>query len=81
MTKGVFISFEGSEGCGKSTQIELLTRRLRTMGYRVRNSREPGGQFAHRRAFGALRNLGEEVVGRMAAKNLRSCNSTAFTLM
>jgi dTMP kinase len=43
MTKGVFISFEGSEGCGKSTQIELLTRRLRALSYRVRNVREPGG--------------------------------------
>jgi dTMP kinase len=43
MTKGVLISFEGSEGCGKSTQIELLTRRLRALSYRVRNLREPGG--------------------------------------
>ena len=43
MTKGVFISFEGSEGCGKSTQIDLLTRRLRALSYRVRNLREPGG--------------------------------------
>jgi dTMP kinase len=43
MTKGVLISFEGSEGCGKSTQIDLLTRRLRALSYRVRNVREPGG--------------------------------------
>lgn len=43
MSKGVFISFEGSEGCGKSTQIELLARLLRGMSYRVRTAREPGG--------------------------------------
>jgi dTMP kinase len=43
MAKGVFISFEGSEGCGKTTQIELLTRHLRGIGYRVRTTREPGG--------------------------------------
>src|SRR5882757_6008803 len=43
MTKGIFISFEGSEGCGKSTQIEILTRHLRAIGYRVKTSREPGG--------------------------------------
>ena len=43
MPKGLFITFEGTEGGGKSTQVELLTRRLRTEGYRVRALREPGG--------------------------------------
>ena len=43
MKPGVFISFEGSEGCGKSTQIEVLARQLRAIGHRVRALREPGG--------------------------------------
>ncbi|HTV41270.1 MAG TPA: dTMP kinase [Candidatus Sulfotelmatobacter sp.] len=43
MQKGLFITFEGTEGCGKSTQVELLGRQLRTQGYRVRTLREPGG--------------------------------------
>ena len=43
MAKGLFITFEGSEGCGKSTQVELLERRLRALSYRVRVLREPGG--------------------------------------
>jgi len=43
MSKGIFISFEGSEGCGKSTQMELLVRQLRALAYRVRTAREPGG--------------------------------------
>jgi len=41
--KGKFITFEGGEGCGKSTHIERLAVRLRQDGYRVRVAREPGG--------------------------------------
>ena len=41
--KGLFITFEGTEGCGKSTQVELLEQRLRALSYRIRTLREPGG--------------------------------------
>ena len=41
--KGLFITFEGTEGTGKSTQISLLAWRLRSSGYRIRTLREPGG--------------------------------------
>ncbi|MFA5346449.1 MAG: dTMP kinase [Candidatus Omnitrophota bacterium] len=40
--KGKFITFEGSEGCGKSTQSRLLYEYLKTRGKRVIYLREPG---------------------------------------
>lgn len=40
---GIFITFEGGEGAGKTTHITFLATRLREMGYEVLCLREPGG--------------------------------------
>jgi dTMP kinase len=40
---GLFINFEGGDGCGKTTQMHLLTKRLESEGYRVLETTEPGG--------------------------------------
>ena len=41
--RGAFITIEGPEGCGKSTQIPHMVAWLKKRGYRVRSLREPGG--------------------------------------
>ena len=43
MPRGLFITFEGSEGCGKSTQVKRLAARLLAAGTSVLLTREPGG--------------------------------------
>ncbi|MFT8517111.1 dTMP kinase [Acetobacter persici] len=43
MTKGLFVTLEGSEGVGKSTQLRLLQSALASLGHDVLTTREPGG--------------------------------------
>jgi dTMP kinase len=57
---GVFITFEGVEGSGKSTQVEALARRLSERGLPVTLTREPGGTPVGEEVRRILLDLGHE---------------------
>lgn len=44
MQKGLFITFEGADGCGKTTQLNLLAQYLTQLGYDVVKTRETGAK-------------------------------------
>lgn len=44
MKRGLFITFEGADGCGKTTQLKLLAEDLMMRGYDVVITREPGAK-------------------------------------
>jgi dTMP kinase len=50
----LFITFEGPEGCGKSTQVRLLTAYLQEQGFDVLHTREPGSTPIGERVRGIL---------------------------
>ena len=43
LNKGMFITFEGADGCGKTTQIGLLNEYLKEKNYKTITTLEPGG--------------------------------------
>jgi len=58
---GVFITFEGIDGCGKSTQLRLLTSELRARRLEVVTTREPGGTTLGQKLRAALLDVKEQV--------------------
>ncbi len=60
MERGRFITFEGGEACGKSTQIARLRSRLEKVGVRVMLTREPGGTWLAERIRELIKDQTEE---------------------
>lgn len=44
MDRGLFITFEGADGCGKTTQLNMLSEYLKEKGFDVVVTREPGAK-------------------------------------
>ncbi len=64
MKKGLFITFEGADGCGKTTQMKLLAEYLKNNGYEVVLTREPGGKGLGEKVREILLNYDGEVSDR-----------------
>jgi dTMP kinase len=58
---GAFITFEGIDGCGKSTQLRLLASELRVRNLEVVTTREPGGTTLGQKLRAALLDVQEQV--------------------
>ena len=61
MERGMFITFEGADGCGKTTQMKLLTDYLKSNGYDVVITREPGSKGLGEKVREILLNYDGEV--------------------
>ncbi|NIM05075.1 MAG: dTMP kinase [Armatimonadetes bacterium] len=61
MKKGLFITFEGIDGCGKTTQARLLAKVLKKAGHEVLLTREPGGTSLGKRLRQLLLNPNSKV--------------------
>lgn len=64
MKKGLFITFEGADGCGKTTQMKLLAKYLEKQGHDVLLTREPGGKGLGEKVREILLNYDGEVSDR-----------------
>lgn len=64
MEKGLFITFEGADGCGKTTQMKLLAEYLQKKGHEVVLTREPGGKGLGEKVREILLNYDGEVSDR-----------------
>src|SRR2546425_5894321 len=58
---GAFITFEGIDGCGKSTQLRILASELRVRRVEVVTTREPGGTSLGQKLRAALLDVDEQV--------------------
>ena len=64
MMQGLFITFEGPDGCGKTTQMKLLAEYLEKKGEEVVLTREPGGKGLGEKVREILLNYDGEVSDR-----------------
>ncbi|HNP66183.1 MAG TPA: dTMP kinase [Woeseiaceae bacterium] len=66
MKRGIFITVEGIEGVGKSTNIDVLVRQIAAAGHTVVTTREPGGTPVAEKIRKLLKDHGDEPIPEIA---------------
>src|SRR5262245_8962495 len=79
MKLGKLITFEGIDGCGKSTQMRLLERYLTEHGHDVVSTREPGGTELGKKIRSALLDGGKDSVEPLAELLLYAADRAQHT--
>ena len=80
MNKGLFITFEGIDGCGKTTQLNMLNKYLQDKGYETVLTKEPGGKGLGEKIRNILFNFECDVICNFSVSHQSTFDSNGYII-